>query len=143
MTKTLLLLDDDDDEQYILRDAFRGINIDVNIQQFLDFPSLLAHLETLVIMPHLLLFDVNLPGETGVEAIRFIKSQDRYQHLPVVMYSNSADDKTVDESFQYGASAYLKKTNTREALQKNLRILMAWNIQTVFNLPLTERTFLN
>jgi CheY-like chemotaxis protein len=143
MTKTILLLDDDADEQFILQEAFTALGMNVDLRQFSSFPDLLTYLDQATVLPEMLLLDVNLPRFTGIEAIGLLKSQPRLAELPIVMYSNAADDNTINACFQAGAGAYMKKTNSMKMLMKNLRILMAWNIHTLFNLPLTERTLLN
>lgn len=143
MTRTILLLDDDPDEQYILKDGFDLIGADVELKQFFTFPELLDHLLNISLLPDMLLLDVNLPQQTGLEAIRIIKSATNLSLLPIVMYSNSSDEKTIEESFQFGAGAYMKKTTTLDVLKQNLRLLLAWNLQTLFDLPISQRTLLN
>lgn len=143
MIKTILLLDDDPDEQFILRDAFASLQLEVDFKQVLTFPELLQELDRALVLPDMLLLDVNLPEQTGVEAIRFLKNHSHYSALSIVMYTNASDDHTINECFDLGASAYMKKTTTLAKLEEHLRNLLAWNTQTVFNIPVTERTFLN
>jgi CheY-like chemotaxis protein len=143
MTKTILLLDDDPDEEIILRDAFAILGIPVNLLQFLTLSQLLSYLEKSVALPEMLLLDVNMPQHTGIEAIRIIRSQERFRHLPIVMYSNTSHNRTIDDCFDLGVSAYMKKTNNMETLLEHLRVLMDWNIHAIFKLPITERTLLN
>ena len=143
MTKTILLLDDDPDELEILHDAFTAIGADVALKQFLTFPALLSHLQEITLLPDMLLLDVNLPQQNGLEAIRIIKSSVYLAPLPIVMYSNAADEQTIEDSFAFGAGAYMKKTTSIHLLKENLQLLLAWNLQTIFNLPISERTLLN
>lgn len=143
MIKTILLLDDDADEKSILDDAFKNIEVEVVIIQVTTVTQLLEFLNKSIVLPDLLLLDVNLPAQTGIEALRTLQTSESFSAMPIVMYTNTADQQTIDNCFEYGASAYVKKTTTLGRLEDHLRILMAWNLRNTFKLPLTERTFLN
>ncbi len=74
---------------------------------------------------------------------KIIENQERFTNLPIVMYTNSANEHTIEQCFTFGASVYMKKTNSITLLKRHIKQLMAWNLHTVFNLPVTDRTLLN
>lgn len=143
MIKTILLLDDDPDERFILEDAFDLLRVDVIFKQVQTFTALLEELEKAIVLPDILLLDINLPEVTGMEVITQLKAHRKYGALPIVMYTNAGDDQTIKECFNAGASGFMKKTTTLKQLKQFLDILLAWNTQTLFQLPVTQRTFLN
>jgi CheY-like chemotaxis protein len=143
MIKYIVVLDDDIDESYILEEAFAELNISVHITQVQTFAELLDFLEKALLVPDLLFLDINLPTQTGLECLKILKAHERYQHLPIVMYSNASHEPTIEECFICGANVYMQKNGSFETLKLNLSRLMSWTLHNVFHLPITERTFLN
>jgi two-component system, chemotaxis family, response regulator PixH len=60
--------------------------------------------------PNLIVLDVILPGESGFELCRKLKTEPSTQAIPIVMYSTK--DKQIDRTWgdMSGADAYLSKT---------------------------------
>ena len=60
--------------------------------------------------PHLIVLDVILPGESGFELCRKLKTEPATQNIPIVIYSTK--DKQIDRTWgdMSGADAYLSKT---------------------------------
>ncbi len=57
----------------------------------------------------LMFIDVDLPGMSGIELLRRIKSEAACSDIPVVMFSGDHRQATVDESYLEGASGYIRK----------------------------------
>jgi len=64
--------------------------------------------------PDVVLMDVNLPGMSGVECVRQIKS--RLPELQVVMLTVYDDSDRIFQALQMGASGYLLKRATAEEI---------------------------
>ena len=58
-------------------------------------------------VPDIFILDKNLSGVNGLNLCRFLKSQERTQHIPVIMISASLSLAT--EAGQAGADNYLEK----------------------------------
>jgi two-component system, chemotaxis family, response regulator PixH len=60
--------------------------------------------------PNLIVLDVILPGESGFELCRKLKTEPVTQNIPIVIYSTK--DKQIDRTWgdMSGADAYLSKT---------------------------------
>lgn len=59
--------------------------------------------------PDVVLMDIDMPGMTGIEAVKKIRTFNR--ELPVVMLTVFDDNKNVFEAIRAGASGYLLKKN--------------------------------
>lgn len=68
--------------------------------------------------PELLLLDINMPGVSGLELLRFIRQRSDSKNLPVIMLTSEAADIMVDTALDLGANAYLTKPMTIEELEK-------------------------
>lgn len=59
--------------------------------------------------PDLILADWNMPGRTGIEFVRFLRSDEAFEHLPLVMMTANNDPEQIHEALIAGASSYLVK----------------------------------
>ena len=69
-------------------------------------------------------FDMTMPGLSGLDLIRYMRTERRLQRIPVMMITAEQDLKLMTDSFAAGATAYLPKTFTPEQLQNALRMLL-------------------
>ncbi|WP_217884354.1 winged helix-turn-helix domain-containing protein [Thioflexithrix psekupsensis] len=67
----------------------------------------------------LLLLDLMLPEEDGFALIRWLRSQDRYAHLPILVLSSLGEDVDRIVGLEMGADDYMAKpANLRELLAR-------------------------
>jgi len=71
------------------------------------------------IAPDILLLDIALPGMSGVELVRELAP--RLPGTKIVMLTVSSADRDVADAMRYGASGYLTKDVSPEALARALR----------------------
>ena len=58
--------------------------------------------------PDLLILDMNMPGLSGIEFVKYIR-QKRNSKTPIMVLSGSTQDNMIRESFDLGVNEYLKK----------------------------------
>ncbi|MGL4943029.1 MAG: response regulator [Thermoguttaceae bacterium] len=66
----------------------------------------------------LVLTDWNMPGMTGLEVLKAIRTQDT--NIPVIMVTTEAEKSRVLEAIQAGVSDYLVKPFTADTLREKL-----------------------
>jgi DNA-binding NarL/FixJ family response regulator len=71
------------------------------------------------VLPDILLVDIALPGMSGVQLVRELAP--RLPTTKIVMLTASSADRDVADAMRYGASGYLTKDVTPEALARALR----------------------
>ena len=69
-------------------------------------------------------FDVVMPHIAGPELVKFMKTEKRFMHIPVMMMTAEQDPKLSSESFSAGAVVFLPKPFTTVQLQTMLRMLV-------------------
>ena len=71
------------------------------------------------VAPDILLLDIALPGMSGVELVRELAP--RLPNTRILMLTMSSADRDVADAMRYGASGYLTKDLSPEALARSLR----------------------
>jgi len=74
----------------------------------------------------IVLMDLQLPGASGLDAIRALRLD--YPDLPVVAVSSSEDKKTVLETLDAGAMGFVPKSSTSAVLKAALTLIMSKGI---------------
>ncbi len=81
--------------------------------------------EALRILPRemvdMVITDINMPDINGLELISFIRSNDNYKSLPLVIVSTEGSEKDRQKGLALGADAYLVKPFVPEELQNLIR----------------------
>lgn len=73
-------------------------------------------------IPDLVICDINMPGKTGVEALKEIK--ELWPHLPVLMLSMYPEDPFALKVFRSGAFGYLRKDTVHNELLPAIRLAL-------------------
>lgn len=71
------------------------------------------------VAPDILLLDIALPGMSGLELVRELAP--RLPNTRIVMLTMSSNERDVTDAMRYGASGYLTKDLSPEALARSLR----------------------
>src|SRR5690606_33484768 len=87
----------------------------------------LAVEQTEVLMPDLILMDINLPDLNGMEATRLIKS--KFPYVKIVMVTVSDDIVDLFESIKNGAQGYLLKHVEHDSWIPYLKAIMNDDVQ--------------
>jgi two-component system response regulator len=59
--------------------------------------------------PRLILLDLKMPRLGGIDVLRRLKADQTTKSIPVVVFTSSAEEKDVVESYQLGVNSYLVK----------------------------------
>lgn len=117
----ILLADDDATDRLLFKEAFEELKMKTIVTMVNDGVALMNYLiESKNILPHLLFLDLNMPLKNGLTCLKEIKSLDKLKTISIAIYSTSASEKDMEETFLGGANVYIKKPNDFNKLKKVL-----------------------
>ena len=99
----LLLIDDDPGLRAIVRTTFAAVDVDVDEAEHAVAARTLVHRR----QPDAIVLDLGMPGVTGFELCRELKSDGETSAIPVVLLTG--DDVTEQEAEEAGADAFMRK----------------------------------
>ena len=113
----ILLVDDNPDDVEMTLMAFRKSNIVNEVVVATDGQEALDYLfgtgawegRGSVVMPHMVLLDLNMPIGGGLQVLRRMRADPRTKLLPVVVLTTSNEDKDIISSYDLGANSYVRK----------------------------------
>jgi len=62
-----------------------------------------------VLMPGLILLDLNMPGLDGKKVLTILKQDLALKKIPVIILTTSSDERDVTQCYELGASTYIQK----------------------------------
>ena len=105
----VLLVDDDEDDCELFRYSCQESRLPCEIQALNDSRKVLSFLNEGSRLPDVVVLDMMMPAMNGLEVLRVLKKSPQLAQIPVVMYSSSANERTVEQAYEYGAVAFVKK----------------------------------
>ncbi|MDP6978631.1 MAG: response regulator [Myxococcota bacterium] len=75
----------------------------------------------------LVVTDINMPEINGLELVSFVKSNDQYRDIPLIIVSTEGSEKDREKGMQLGADAYVVKPFEPEALREVAQDLLSRN----------------
>ena len=128
----ILIIEDDQDDQEILQEAFTELEVRNKLLFFDKTKQAFDFLKTTSEKPFLILSDVNLPQQTGVEFKREVDSdpQLRKKSIPFVFFSTSVEKHAVDTAYkELTIQGFFQKSNNYQELKNVLSLIVEyWKI---------------
>lgn len=120
MKNTILVIDDDKDLRELLRVKLG--NEGFNMLSAVDGASGIEMVRGK--QPKLIVLDINMPGMSGMDVCRFLKSDKKLKNIPVLMLTAKSDEVDRILGLEFGADDYLTKPfNPRELILRIKNIL--------------------
>jgi two-component system chemotaxis response regulator CheY len=73
----------------------------------------------------LVVLDLNMPDISGIEVLEFVRAQDVLKTLPIIVVTTRGDDASRSQALAAGASLFVTKPFTPEAIAQEAQRLIA------------------
>lgn len=138
-TTVILMAEDDPDDRLLAREALaesRLVNPLVTVndgQELMDYLQRHGKYEDPELSPRpgIILLDLNMPRKDGRQALAEIKKEPSLRSIPIVVLTTSAAEEDVLRSYDLGASSYITKPVTFEALVRVMSSLRRYWFEIV------------
>jgi len=116
----LFLVEDDYDWTFFFCTEFQKLAPRWEIVSSRDGAEAMRLLSRAVV-PRVIVTDLNMPGIGGIALIEWIKNQEPFRALPLVVLSSSEDPTHRQCCANLGINSYLVKPNSLNELRQNIR----------------------
>ena len=111
------MADDDDDDCMLASEALIESNLQHQLYVVKDGEELMDYLyqrgkyanSDSAVSPGLILLDLNMPKKDGREALKEIKTNPNFRHIPVVILTTSKAEEDIQLSYYLGANSFIIK----------------------------------
>jgi CheY-like chemotaxis protein len=108
----ILLVEDNDGDILLTTEAFEESRIVNNIKAIRDGKEAINFFESVIKkedIPDLVLLDVNLPKVSGHDVLTYIKNNEKYLSIPVIMLTTSSSERDILQSYKNHVNCYITK----------------------------------
>lgn len=113
----VLYADDDPDDLQLVKEAFSKYESHVEVMTVSDGLEALSYLKGLsqdAPSPCLVILDVNMPRLNGRETLKQLRKMDRYDEVPVILFTTSSLPVDKDFAHKHNAGFISKPLNARQ-----------------------------
>ena len=111
--RKIIIVEDDDMIADLCIRAFAKINVHNDIVRFSDGQELLDYLtkkdDPQFRFPEIVLLDLKLPEVGGFEVLEFIRSDIKFNRIPVIMFTTSCSPENIAKAYKLGANSFVNK----------------------------------
>jgi two-component system, response regulator len=119
----VLVADDDAVARELVVRYLRKLNLRNRVVMAPDGAAAISALGAMTTAPPLVLLDLEMPQQSGLDVLRWLRARPDLVQVPVVMLTASATLDDIDEAYRLGIASYLVKPVGFAALQDVVRAL--------------------
>ncbi len=110
----ILLVEDNEGDILLIEEAFEEARLINTISVLRNGEAAIQFLEQEgeyenAKPPDLIILDVNLPRKNGHEVLEYVKTNDDFKQIPVIMLTTSSSNKDIERSYENHANCYITK----------------------------------
>ena len=120
----ILFVDDDIDDREFFLDALSYVDATLKCVLARNCEEAIEKLNVAEKLPAYIFLDIHMPAMGGKNCLKYIKGDQKFSQCKVVMYSTSADQLTMEEYKELGATYFLIKPATFKGLCDSLSVML-------------------
>jgi len=129
----VLMAEDDDEDFYIFSLAIKELSIKVILTRAENGDILLQLLDEK--NPDIVFLDLLMPCKDGRTCLKEIRSNKKYDTIPIVVYSSLSDLKSIEFCYREGSNLYAIKPSTLNELKSVLEKIFSIDWKKMLYFP--------
>jgi len=114
------------DDSATIRKMVRASLQTLDETQFLEAGTGLEAIEQLALAAvQLVVLDLNMPDMHGIDVLKFLRRNQQYRDLPVIILTTRGDDSSRELAVEAGATTYMTKPFIPQALAATAHTLLS------------------
>jgi len=122
----VLLVDDDSEESYLFNEALEHAHLNIRLSRANDGNDLISYLFREA-PPDLVFMDINMPYKDGLEALTEIRSNSKFKNLPLIIYSTSKNERSINACYEKGADLFIVKPDDFDELMQVVKKVFTYD----------------
>ena len=131
----ILMVDHDEDDRYTTQSFFTEKKYDVEVLYLKKSDEVINYLSLLIserrALPDLILLNIYLTPQNGIDVLAELKSNDRYKEIPVIMLGGSALPTAIKQCYALGAASVILKPFTEALTEKKIETFIKYWFEVV------------
>jgi CheY-like chemotaxis protein len=132
--QTILLVDDSENDLMLMHAAFEMAKSTLPLQEVRNGEEAIAYLKgegpygdrNKFPLPTVMVLDLNMPKKNGFEVLAWVRAQPGLKRLAIIIFTASLHHEDLERVFDLGATSFLVKPGSLEALAAMVRCLSNW-----------------
>jgi CheY-like chemotaxis protein len=122
--KKVLLVEDLEDDIVLFQVISEKCGIPHTLEIKEDGQAAMDHLQSLPPgdLPAIVLLDMKMPKASGLEVLGWIRKQERFSAMPVIMFTSSSDPDDITKALTLGANSFITKTGSMDQLRTIVQV---------------------
>jgi response regulator RpfG family c-di-GMP phosphodiesterase len=137
----VLVADDDKDDFEVLSEVINNLSIKIFLSRAENGDVLMKLIHNK--MPDLLLLDLMLPCKDGKDCIREIRSDKKFDSLPIIVYTSLRDLESIEFCYRWGTNLFVHKPQTFSEIGDVVRKIFSINWKKMRYYPTRSEFVLN
>lgn len=108
------MADDDKDDFIILQEAAEKSGDTFTLSYAANWLDLWRAL--MKSLPDVIFLDLNMPVKSGLECLQLLRSDKKFNELPIIIYSTSTSKKDIEKAYDHGANYFAIKPNRLDGI---------------------------
>lgn len=131
----ILVADDDPEDLELIEEHILAVDPLVQLDKVMDGLAAWNYLRTKPVdeLPALIVLDYNMPGLTGSQVLSSLLTIARYAPIPKIVLSSSNTTRYREECLSNGATEYIEKPSSMEAIRELAARLVALAVSAAGN----------
>ncbi len=121
---TILYADDDAEDRELMSEALAEVDPEISCVVASHGEDALEILEQSDSLPDFIFLDINMPVMDGKRCLQELKKDNRYRHIPVIIYSTTSDQDEIGEFYNLGASTVIRKHDNFQRMCSTLEVFV-------------------